>query len=147
LRGTEEEAHTLGLQLHVLEGHEPQEFERAFATIVGQGIEAVVVPLSPIVYRYRTQIVELATKNRLPIIATDRSFASAGALLTYGVKLPALYQRAGIYVGKILHGTKPADLPVEQPMQFELVLNLKTAKALGLTIPPPLLLLADKVIH
>jgi putative ABC transport system substrate-binding protein len=147
LRGTEEEALALGLQLHVLEGREPQEFESAFATIVGQGSEAVVVPLNSMVYKHRTQIVELATKSRLPTISTDRSFANAGALMTYGVKLPAIYQRAGVYVGKILNGAKPADLPIEQPMQFELVINLKTAKALGLTIPPSLLLLADEVIQ
>src|SRR4029453_18864171 len=94
LRGTEEEALALGLQLHVLEGREPQEFESAFATIVGQGSEEVVVPLNSMVYKHRTQIVELAAKSRLPTISTDRSFANAGALMTYGVKLPAIYQRA-----------------------------------------------------
>jgi ABC-type uncharacterized transport system substrate-binding protein len=147
LRGTEKDAQALGLQLNVLEGREPQEFESAFSTIVGQGIEAVVVPLDPIIYKHRTQIVELATKNRVPTISTDRTFANAGALMSYGVNLPAIYQRAGVYVDKILKGVKPADLPVEQPMKFEFVINLKTAKALGITMPPSLLLLADEVIQ
>jgi putative tryptophan/tyrosine transport system substrate-binding protein len=83
----------------------------------------------------------------LPTISTDRSFAEAGALLTYGVSLPSIYQCAGVYVGKILNGTKPGDLPVEQPAKFELVINLKTAKAIGLTIPPTLLFQADEIIR
>jgi ABC-type uncharacterized transport system substrate-binding protein len=147
LTGIEGEAQALGFQLKVLEVREPQEFDSAFSTIAGRGIDAVVVPLDPMVYKHRTQIVELATKNRLPTISTDRSFADVGALMTYGVKLPALFQRAGVYAGKILKGTKPADLPVEQPMKFELIINLKTAQALGLTIPPVLLFQADEVIR
>ena len=93
------------------------------------------------------QIVDFAATHRLPLIAEDKMFAEAGALMTYGASLLALARRAAYYVDRVLKGTKPADLPVEQPTKFELVLNLKTAKALGITMPPSLLLLADEVIQ
>ena len=96
---------------------------------------------------HRRQIADFAITNRLPMISRLKGYAEAGGLMTYGTSLPGLFQRAAYYVDKILKGAKPADLPVEQPMKFELVINLKTAKALGLTIPPTLLFLADEVIR
>jgi putative ABC transport system substrate-binding protein len=95
----------------------------------------------------RHQIADFAVKNRLPTIHALREYAEAGFLVSYGLNLPAAYRRAAAYVDKILRGAKPGDLPIEQPTKFELVINLKTAKALGLTIPPSLLLRADQVIE
>ena len=101
----------------------------------------------PMFYRERAHIADLATKSRLPAIAAQREYAEVGCLMTYGANLRENYRRAAIYVDRILKGAKPADLPVEQPTKFELVINLKTAKALGFTIPPSLLQRADQVIE
>jgi putative ABC transport system substrate-binding protein len=98
-------------------------------------------------WNHRTRVVALAAQHRLPAVFDAREFAEAGGLMTYGPSVPDSYRRAAVYVDKILKGTKPADLPVEQPVKFELVINLKTAKALGMTMPPSLLLLADEVIQ
>jgi putative ABC transport system substrate-binding protein len=99
-----------------------------------------------VIASYRTRVLELAAKQRLPTASLYKEFAEAGGLLTYGADLPDLFRRAATYVDKILKGTKPADLPVEQPMKFEFVINLKAAKQIGLTIPPNVLARADKVI-
>jgi putative ABC transport system substrate-binding protein len=117
-----------------------------FAALTGGG-RGLLITSSSINIPARDRICALATQRRLPAIGTDRSFASAGCLMSYGENLPDLYRRAATCVDKILRGAKPADLPVEQPTKFELVINLKTAKALGLTIPQSLLLRADQVVE
>jgi len=109
-------------------------------------VGALIVLPSPIFLSERRLIVELATKNRLPTMFSLTEFAEAGGLMSYGPNMPELYRRSATYVDKILKGAKPGDLPVERPRKFELVINLKTAKALGLTIPQSLLLRADQVI-
>jgi putative ABC transport system substrate-binding protein len=107
----------------------------------------VIIFTSSMFYAERTRIAELAAQSRVPAIYSVREFAEAGGLMTYGINLHESFRRAATYVDKILKGAKPADLPVEQPTKFELVINLKTAKALGLTIPPSLLQRADEVIQ
>jgi len=140
-------ARRLNVALEVVDIRSPEDFESAFAAMVGKRVGAVVVAAGPLTYMRRQQIADLALKHRLPAITTLNEFAPAGLLMTYGTNLPDLYRRAASYVAKILGGAKPADLPVEQPTKFELVINLKTAKALGLTIPQTLLLRADEVIQ
>ena len=110
-------------------------------------IGALVVFSDPLTLSHLRQIVDFVTTNRLPMISEIKEFADAGALMTYGASLPDLFRRAALYVDKILKGTKPGDLPVEQPTKFELVINLKTAKALGLTMPQSLLVRADEIIQ
>jgi ABC-type uncharacterized transport system substrate-binding protein len=136
----------VGVQLVVLDVGSPQEFDRAFATMVDQGVGAALVLDSALFFQERTRLAALATKSQIPVIYGQREFVEAGGLLSYGPSFSALFQRAATYVDKILNGTKPSDLPVEQPSKFELVINLKTAQALGLTMPPSLLLLADEVL-
>jgi putative ABC transport system substrate-binding protein len=121
------------------------ELDRAFAAMAKARVDGLVVDL--VLDEYRRQIADLAIRHRLPSISGPRQFAEAGALMTYGPDYADLFRRAATYVDRILKGTKPAELPVEQPTKFELVINLKTAKALGLTIPPTLLLRADEVIE
>jgi ABC-type uncharacterized transport system substrate-binding protein len=147
----EASARTLGLQVQSLEVRGPGDFEDALferrllaATSGGGG--ALFLVDDPLVMRYRMRIADFAVRNRLPSTAIYRNFAEAGGLMTFGASLADLYRRSAIYVDKILKGAKPGDLPVEQPTKFELVINLKTAKALGLTIPQSLLLRADAVI-
>jgi putative tryptophan/tyrosine transport system substrate-binding protein len=137
----------VGIRLDVLEVRSPQEFERAFATMVDHGVGAVNVLDDGLFYNERTSLAALAAQSRIPAIYGNRGFVDAGGLLSYGPNLPALFRRAAVYVDKILKGTKPADLPIEQPMTFDLVINLKTAQALGLTIPPTLLFQATEVIR
>jgi putative tryptophan/tyrosine transport system substrate-binding protein len=140
-------ASKLGLRIQEAEIGIPDEIEKAFATITGGGAQAVLVWGSTLFYLHRRQFVATAAKHRLPDIHIAREFVEAGGLMSYGVRLRDLYRGAANYVDKILKGAKPADLPIEQPTTFELVINLKTAKALGLTIPPSLLLRADQVIE
>jgi putative tryptophan/tyrosine transport system substrate-binding protein len=140
-------AFKLGLTLHEAEVGAPQEIEKAFATITTGGAQAVFVYGSPLFFLHRGQFVALAVKYKLPAIHISREFVEAGALMCYGVRIRDLYRRAATYVDKILRGAKPADFPVEQPTKFELVINLKTAKALGLTIPQSLLVRADEIIQ
>jgi putative ABC transport system substrate-binding protein len=125
----------------------PDDFPQAFSTLSRSRLDAMVTFGDPLTVANRGQIVDYAIRRRLPMIAELRQFAEAGALMSYGASLADLFRRAAGHVDKILKGAKPADLPVEQPTKFELVINLKTAKALGLTIPQTLLLRADQVIE
>ena len=140
-------ARVRGMRMRFVEAQHPGEIDAAFASIAREQTDAVVVSADPMLVNERRRIVELAGRTRVPAVYFDRTFAEAGGLLSYGTDLFALYRSAGTYVDKILKGAKPADLPVQQPTQFELVINLKTAKTLGLTIPPPILLRADRVIE
>jgi putative ABC transport system substrate-binding protein len=138
---------SLGIRLQPLELRSPSyDFRGAFATAVEDHADALFVVTSASLFRERVQIAQLAVKNRLPAIFALREFVEAGGLMSYGTNLPAMFRRAAVYVDKLLKGAKPADLPVEQPMKFELVLNLKTAQTLGITIPPVVLFQADEVI-
>ena len=120
--------------------------EPAFSAIKGERANALIVLRNPLTATHRTRIVDFAAKSRLPSMYGDKEFVDAGGLMSYGVSIPDLWGRAATYVDKILKGAKPADLPVEQPTKFELVINLKTAKQIGLTIPPNVLARADRVI-
>jgi putative tryptophan/tyrosine transport system substrate-binding protein len=137
----------LAVTLEVADLKSPEDFDGAFATLIAKRVGAVLIVVGPLTYLLMQPIADAALKHRLPAITNTNQFAQAGLLMSYGPNLPDLYRRAAIYVDKILHGTKPADLPVEQPSRFELVINLKTANALGLTIPQSLLLRADDVIR
>ena len=138
-------ARTLGLRVHLVSVRDPNEFARAFSAVAAEG--ALIVVGSPFMFSERKRIADLALKHRLPTAVGGRDYAEAGGLFSYAVNYPDLFRRAAAYVDKILRGAKPADLPVEQPTAFELVINLKTAKALGLAIPPLLLQRADQVIE
>ena len=131
----------------MLEARERQEIDVAFAAMARERPEALLVMNDPMLAAQRERIVDLAAKHRLPGIFELREFAEAGGLLSYGPNLADMDRRLATYVDKILKGAKPDDLPIEQPMKFALVVNLKTAKALGLTIPPSILLQADQVIE
>ena len=146
LKETEDAARSLGLKLQFQDVKEPDDLNRAFDAITKARTEALIVAGGPIASANRKRIVEFAAKNRLPAIYYRREFVEEGALMSYGTSRNDLSRRAARYVDKILKGAKPADLPVEQPMKFELVINLKTAKQIGLTIPPNVLARADKVI-
>jgi len=154
MRETEAAARTLGLQLQSLEVRSPDDFENARlerrlldVIRVDGGAGALFLIDDPLVFRYHSQVADFAARNRLPATAIYKQFAAAGGLMTFGANLTDLYRRAAIFVDRILKGAKPADLPIEQPTKFELVINLKTAKALGLTIPRSLLQRADQVIE
>ena len=140
-------ARVLRVKLHVLEARERQMIDTAFAAMARERAEALLVMNDPMFMTQRERIVDLAAKHRLPGIFEFREFAEAGGLLSYAANLADMYRHLATYVDKILKGVKPGDLPVEQPTKFELVINLKTARALGLTIPPSLLLRADQVIE
>jgi putative ABC transport system substrate-binding protein len=137
----------LGLSLQSLAVREPGEFSGAFHAASAGRAEALIVTAQPFTLRHRAQILDLVAKHRLPAMYTTRGFVDTGGLMAYGPSLSDLYRRAASYVDKILRGAKPAELPVEQPTKFEFVINLKTSKTLGLTIPPSLLLRADQVIE
>jgi len=145
---TEAAARSLYLQLQSVEVSQAGDLDHAFSTMTTGRAQALVVPaVNPLAFVNRGQIVRLAQKNRLPSIYGVRDFADAGGLMAYGPNAADLWRRAATYVDKILKGTRPGDLPVEQPTKFELVINLKTAKALGLAIPPSLVQRADHVIQ
>jgi putative ABC transport system substrate-binding protein len=146
IRNVKDAARSLGVQLQLLEARGPEGFDGAFAAMAKERVGALLVVQDPAFIPHRARLIELAAKNRLPSIFTQREDVEAGGLMSYGPSLADLYRRAGTYVDKILKGVMPADLPIEQPEKFELVINLKTAKALGLTIPPSLLQRADQVI-
>jgi len=147
LTETKSAAQTLGLQLQLLEARGPNDFDKAFSAMTRERAAAVIVLPSPMFYGEHKRIVDLATKNRLPAIYAFREAVESGGLMAYGASLPDLFRGAATQVDKILKGAKPADLPVEQPTKFELVINLRTVKALNLTIPPSLLSRANEVIH
>jgi ABC-type uncharacterized transport system substrate-binding protein len=140
-------AGALQVQLHYLDVRGSEDMETAFREARARRADAVLVLASPVLESHRTQVAALAAQHRLPTIYPFREFVEAGGLVSYGVRIADLYHRAATYVDKLLKGAKPADLPVEQPLKFELVLNLKTAQALGLTIPPSVLFRADEVLH
>jgi putative ABC transport system substrate-binding protein len=140
-------AKSLGIEMDVAPVHNSQEYEAAFSAIVKQRASGLFVVSNPTFFGDQERLAALATRNRLPMMCEWREMAEAGCLMAYGPIISDLYRRAAEYVDKILKGAKPADLPVEQPTKFELVINLKTAKALGLTIPPALLAQADQVIE
>jgi putative ABC transport system substrate-binding protein len=147
LAETKATAESLRVRVQPLGVHGPNDIEVAFSAIKRDRASALSVSGNPVNGVYRTQIVSLAAKSRLPAIYPETGFTDAGGLMSYGVNFPDLYRHAATYVDKILKGAKPADLPVEQPTKFELVVNLKTAKQIGLTIPPNVLARADRVIR
>jgi len=144
---TEAAGRALGLQFQSVEVKTPDGFESAFRKAMSTKPHALITLRNPLIVNNRKRIAELASKNMLPAMYDDREFIDAGGLMSYGADLTDLHRRAAIYVDKILKGAKPADLPVEQPMRFELIINLKAAKQIGLTIPPNVLVRADKVIR
>jgi putative ABC transport system substrate-binding protein len=137
----------MGLEVLPIEAREPDDLEDAFSAMTRGRVHAVVVTADAKYVSERTRISSLALQARLPTMFWTREFAEVGGLMTYGTNVPHLYRRAANYVDKILKGAKPSDLPVEQPTIFELVVNLKTAKALSLTIPGSLLVRADEVLQ
>ena len=147
LQEAEGAARALGVELHIVPAQTPAEIDAAFATMRSQRVGGVLVLRDPLTFAQRTQIATLAAKSRLPAVYGLREQAEAGGLMAYGANNSQMFRRAATYVDRILKGAKPADLPVEQPTKFELVINLKTAKALGLTIPQSLLQRADEVIQ
>jgi putative tryptophan/tyrosine transport system substrate-binding protein len=139
-------ANALGVQLQILQVRGPNDLQNAFDALTKAGAGAVIVLQGPLTSSYRKRIVELAAKSRLLAVYHESEFPEAGSLMSYGVSYSDMYRRAATYVDKILKGVKPADLPVEQPTKFELVINLKAAKQIGLTIPQSVLYRADRVI-
>ncbi|MEK6244474.1 MAG: ABC transporter substrate-binding protein [Pseudomonadota bacterium] len=147
LKAVQTAAQKSSVKILPVQARDPQEIESAFSTMTQQNAEAVIVASDPFLNQQRRQIAELAGKSRLPSVAAVREYVEAGGLMSYGPSFVENYRRAATYVDKILKGAKPGDLPVEQPTKFEMVLNRKTAKALGITIPQELLLRADRVIE
>ena len=147
LRETEAAARSLGVRLKVLRVPSTTEFDKTFSGMGRASATALFISSDGLFFAERRRIAEIALANRMPAMGFAREFAEDGILMAYGASLPALYHRAAVYVDKILKGAKPGDLPVEQPTKFELVINLKTAKALGLTIPHSLLVRADQIIE
>jgi len=143
----EQVARAKGVNLRILKAGTEGEIDDAFASLVQLRADGLIVSPNAFFVSRREQLVALATRYAVPAIYSRRQFATAGGLISYGSSLTAVYRRMGIYVGKILNGAKPADLPVQQPSIFQLVVNLKTSKALGLTIPPSILARADEVIE
>ena len=148
LRAAEAAARSLGVRLQALKVERPDDLVTAFAEVQKKRAEALIVSSSPLFYVHRTRLVEFAAKHRLPAIYHQSEFVvPSGGLMSYGADFRDLFRRSATYVDKILKGAKPGDLPVQQPTKFELVINVKTAKALGLTIPQSLLLRADEIIQ
>ncbi len=148
MKGFEAAAQALGIQIQSLvrRGRRLDQLKSGFSAITRERTDGLLVATSALTLAHRARIIEFTAKRRLPTIYAQRGFVDAGGLMSYGADLQHLYRRAATYVDKILNGAKPADLPVEQPTKFDLVINLKTAKDLGLTIPPEILYRATKVI-
>ena len=140
-------ARVLGLSLLILNATTAGEIDAAFETLVRERAGALVVAGDPILTSRRSQIVTLAARHAVPTIAFNRDFSTAGTLISYGNSIPDAYRKCGMYAGRILNGEKPADLPVDQATKFELVINFKTAKALGIAVPNSMQLLADEIIE
>jgi ABC-type uncharacterized transport system substrate-binding protein len=147
MRDVQEAARAKGVQLHILKAGTASEIDAVFATLVQLQAGALLVGTDSLFFGRREQLVALASRHAVPAIYESRQFPAAGGLISYGPNQTAASRQVGIYVGKILKGAKPADLPVQQPTTFELVVNLKTAKELGLTIPQSILGRADEVIE
>ena len=147
IRDMQDAARAKGVQLLIVQAGTESEIDAAFATLVQLHADALVVGTDVLFFRHREQIVALAARRAIPASYSLREFATDGGLISYGSSLTAGWRLLGTYAGKILNGAKPADLPVQQPTTFELVVNLKTAKALGLTVPPSILARADEVIE
>jgi putative ABC transport system substrate-binding protein len=147
IRGAQEAASAKGVQLSILNASAESEIDSAFATFVDTPAGGLIIAADPFFDTRREQLVTPAARYRVPTIYFEREFSATGGLISYGSSLPAVYRQMGIYAGRILKGENPADLPVEQPTKFEMAINLKTANALGLTVPPTLLATADEVIE
>jgi len=147
IRAMQESARTKGVTLQLLSVSIEKEFDAAFASLVQLHADALLVVGDPLFFIRREQLVALASRYAVPAIYQYREFADSGGLISYGPSLASAFRQAGVYAGRILKGEKPADLPVQQPTTFALVINLKTAKALGLAVPPSLLARADEVIE
>jgi putative ABC transport system substrate-binding protein len=147
VRETEAVAPALGMRLQSVGLRDPKHIDRAFSAVVGERAGALIVAGGASLFPERKRIADLALKHQLPTMVTGREYAEAGGLLSYAVSYPDLFRRAALYVDRILKGARPADLPVEQPTKFELIINLQTAKALRLTLPPSLLARTDQVIE
>jgi putative ABC transport system substrate-binding protein len=147
VRGMEAPSRALGIELLLLPVNGPDDFHKAIETANSRHAEALIVVDDAFVTKHRGQLLDLATKHSLPVVSLFKPVAEAGGLIAYGPSTPGMYRRAAYYVDRILRGVRPADLPVEQPTNYELVLNLKAAKALGIEVPPSLLARADEVIE
>jgi putative ABC transport system substrate-binding protein len=147
VKDAQQGAQTLGVQLDVFNATSESDFAKAFATFAERHIDALIVGSDPLFISQRNQLVELAEHYKIPAIYDFREYAAVGGLISYAPSLTDVFREAGVYTAKILKGAKPSDIPVEQPTKFELVINLKTAKALGLIVPPTLLATADEVIE
>lgn len=147
LKETQRWASPLGIRLEPQEFRGPRDFERVFGAIAGKRPDALITTADPLIASYRKRIVDFAAKQRLPSMYPSREFVDAGGLMFYGGSIPEMYRRAAVYVDRIFKGARPGDLAIEQPTKFDMVINLKTAKALGVTIPQSILVRADRVIE
>jgi putative tryptophan/tyrosine transport system substrate-binding protein len=147
VRDVQEAARTFGLRMHVLNASNERDFDGAFDSLAQLRADAILVSSDAFLNSRRDQIVARVARQAVPAIYEWREFAAAGGLMSYGTNLADTYRQVGVYTGRILKGEKPADLPIVQPTKFDLVINLKTAKTLGLEVPPTLLALADEVIE
>ena len=146
-RDVHEAARSANLSVHVLSASTDRALDSAFESVSRQRIRALIVAADPFFDTRRDKLVALAARSRVPTMYHFREFAEAGGLMSYGIDFSDVYRQVGVYVGRVLKGTKPSELPVLRPTKFELVINVKTAKALGLTIPPSLVLRADQAIE
>jgi len=147
MRGVQQAARALGLQIHVLHASAERDFDTVFATLTELRTAGLVINADAVFVSGSAQLMRLALRHGMPTISQFREFPANGGLMSYGANIEETHRLAGVYVGRILNGAKPADLPVEQATKIELVINLKTAKAFGLTVPPSLLAIADEVIE